>query len=1413
MAQIRFSKAPRPRQAAFGFRWDEAQHPRGVGGKFASKPGAPQPGQPKAGKPPVRAAEAPRPAAMEKPTVRFGREDLRFTAADKAHAPLTVMVKQVAAATNLFEPMALWVLPERDVMRLRAECERNDDEVGLMMVDVHRNMRRSMTPAEVADARATVVAMLKQARARAAEGVVKGVPFDAVRHPRYPKGHPKGGQFRPTGGASASAPITRADFIPPPTLGYLERERPVQLGVNVAEVWGLFASKSYGSPEQVAAIAIREALQNSRDACMKAGGGKITFGLDLTEHSAWFEDTGVGMDADTLQDKFLVIGASGKREEEGAVGGFGVAKAVILSLSDPPQGGHWAIHTRNLALTDEEVAAGEARFRVVPERQGTRLDWSNISADAWWGVTRAKGARRYMQCSDTGKIRMELNENTSEGWEVQPISSLSMVRRKPIAETSFNGGETTVRVYKVNLAQENAARKQRGEDPIAIDEWSNVVIRLDGIAQVFQGSRAPGCYVVDVTTTARPGSNAYPFDPHRTMLKSEVGGSWLRDKLEELVVREKTSAQMPPVDKIAGCDLRARDQTDEHAAAFSRLLRALEGQEQRWGQYAGKYRKTGIVPPLIYQAMTHAEGVSLWKVYGSPVSIEDLSRYDLSGLATYFEGPVPSRGGRPQLTAKQLAGLIITQYYMTAVASRLSGRASAHPIPINAIYRPDVAASFSADRFDVQTIGVNVSLLNEAMADPHALNCLLFHEAVHEYAHLVAPDHDTKFVAVQGEISRGLWNIEQDLWEDTQRLWAAFTGKAVSADAVVGVAASATGRRSRRPATEAAAAQPVLFKGIVKQAGPLALVPDAFMPLVAEAASVLEARALRAMVHSISVLSLVVYETDFPNNFDGRAQAARWAVEIARDLPLTDAAGDPWIAQVYAAVRAVMFGKSPRDPLRKAQVAFDEAKHPRHPAGHPEGGQFRRGPGAAVAARLGMQPVPMQREEKSKQRAKYEQCLRVGQKLPALERHIDRDLNRKDTPREKSAAAVVYLMRHLMMRVGSERYARENETFGASSLRVEHVRVDGDRLEFNFTGKTGVPWQRAVVDPRLATFITGLRANAPGGRLFWYRGPGGEQLPLTERHVQEWMKTHGLRPKDLRTWHANVRMFEELERRATPEGQKRTRKQLRAEITAAFEVVAEEMGHDPGTCRGQYVFPPLWQTWLENGGRLAVEKPFAAGYQPLQKAAEEIEARLGVSPTERRFLAWLQAYGQKAGLRKAGLRTRLWFRKGRQPFFDDVALCTADTEVPAPATWSEQADQTFAELGTCASEWHPAGAVDLQHGLMPNGGEAALSDFSWPEGYRPAPTPFRNTGTEGMRCELCGRHPLKYAYYLQHDGKRLIMLVGSECISKHIAATLPPAQAEAVKQELQANRRRLRRRSRRLTNRAVATQDRDRVRP
>ena len=559
----------------------------------------------------------------------------------------------------------------------------------MMMVDVHRNMRRALSPAEVADAREVVVTLLGQARARqrklgkAVLRLRKGprsFKFDEVAHPRYPKGHPKGGQFRP----KYASTVTLADFRLPETLGYLERDRPVRLGVNVAEVWNLFAAKSYGSPDNVAAIAIREALQNSRDACRKAGGGTIRFGLFSDMRAAWFEDTGIGMDADTLQDKFLVLGASGKQQEAGAVGGFGVAKAVILSLSDPAQGGHWEIHTRNLALTDEEVTAEEARIRLVTERRGTRLEWFDISEDL--------GGRcgRPARAATCGFRSGQYPHGRGDGRPGRdaPISPLRMARRTPIAEKSFHGGETTLRVYQVDLTRENKARARRGENPIiAIDGWSNVCIRLGGIAQIFTGTRAPGFYVVDVETTARPGTDTYPFDPHRTRLKYNLGGIWLRDTLEGLVEQAKTGAEVD-VAPQQSCRLRPRDLTAENAERTQRLLEGLRGERERWARYAGKFRKTGIVPPPYFTTMRLHDQA---QVHEEHIPAERMQRDDLDTIARRFLGPETTRGGRPQLTAKRMAGLLIAEYYGRGGSRLRQGRCG--PLPVKAIFDPKVIAT------------------------------------------------------------------------------------------------------------------------------------------------------------------------------------------------------------------------------------------------------------------------------------------------------------------------------------------------------------------------------------------------------------------------------------------------------------------------------------------------------------------------------------------------------------------------------------------------------------------------------------------------------------------------------------------------------------------------------------------------
>jgi hypothetical protein len=287
----------------------------------------------------------------------------------------------------------------------------------------------------------------------------------------------------------------------------------------------------------------------------------------------------------------------------------------------------------------------------------------------------------------------------------------------------------------------------------------------------------------------------------------------------------------------------------------------------------------------------------------------------------------------------------------------------------------------------------------------------------------------------------------------------------------------------------------------------MAWAPDQFLEVLTEASAVLDERRLRAMIDSVMVLGLVSRGTVFPDNADGHARAAAWAVELARDLPLTDPSGRSWVRRVYEAVAALMFGGGGKMPeLRKAQRAFDfdEVAHPRYPKGHPKGGRFRP------------------------------------------------------------------------------------------------------------TGGGGRP-------------------SAP-------------------------------------------------------------------KASASTEETA----------------PP----------------PQTEG-------------------------------GQVASGRSTGNR------------------------------WSERAGRTFDLLGTRASEWRPVDVGGFQRERGPDGKEVVAPKFDLPRGYQPAASPFKNVGGGELRCELCGHAPIKYAYYLQHDGKRLTLLVGSECVSNYVAAALPPEQAEALKREIRAVKRQL----------------------
>ena len=269
-------------------------------------------------------------------------------------------------------------------------------------------------------------------------------------------------------------------------------------------------------------------------------------------------------------------------------------------------------------------------------------------------------------------------------------------------------------------------------------------------------------------------------------------------------------------------------------------------------------------------------------------------------------------------------------------------------------------------------------------------------------------------------------------------------------------------------------------------------------------------------------------------------------------------------------------------------------------------------------------PVPQARQLKGddskRTKHKFQQCLKLRRALPDLDRQLARDLARADTPRQKTAAAIVVLMRRLNLRVGSERYAQTHQTFGASSLRVEHVRIEGDKIAFNFLGKKAHPWSRSLEDPDLAKFLAHLQEHSPEGRLFWYRKKD-KTISATETTATSYLRNFDVTPKDFRTYMANLRLFEELKKREQPEGASKS--EVKRAVAEAFAVVAEELGHDVGTCRASYVFAPLWESFIEKGGRLTTRNPFSTG--ALKKALENWTA---ITPIEREFWQWLDDYGE-----------------------------------------------------------------------------------------------------------------------------------------------------------------------------------------
>jgi DNA topoisomerase-1 len=210
---------------------------------------------------------------------------------------------------------------------------------------------------------------------------------------------------------------------------------------------------------------------------------------------------------------------------------------------------------------------------------------------------------------------------------------------------------------------------------------------------------------------------------------------------------------------------------------------------------------------------------------------------------------------------------------------------------------------------------------------------------------------------------------------------------------------------------------------------------------------------------------------------------------------------------------------------------------------------------------------------KVRDETKYDRMTVFGYSLPQIRERIERDLTLPGLSRPKVLATVVQLMERTLIRVGNGEYARSNDSYGITTLRDAHVRLNGFAMKFRFRGKSGVAHEIDVRDRRLASIVRRCR-DLPGYELFQYLDDEGEVRDVESNDVNEYLKEitgEAFTSKDFRTWAGTVLAAEAL--RLCPPC--RTKKQLQRTIVSAIDQVASRLGNTRAVCRKCYVHPAV----------------------------------------------------------------------------------------------------------------------------------------------------------------------------------------------------------------------------------------------
>jgi DNA topoisomerase-1 len=219
--------------------------------------------------------------------------------------------------------------------------------------------------------------------------------------------------------------------------------------------------------------------------------------------------------------------------------------------------------------------------------------------------------------------------------------------------------------------------------------------------------------------------------------------------------------------------------------------------------------------------------------------------------------------------------------------------------------------------------------------------------------------------------------------------------------------------------------------------------------------------------------------------------------------------------------------------------------------------------------------------------AKYDKVAEFATRLPALRARTARDLRAPGLSRRKVVAAVVRLLEATLIRVGNEEYARQNRSFGLTTLRTRHASVAGSRLEFRFRGKSARNHVVRICDRRLGRIVKRCQ-ELPGQALFQYVDADGRRRSVGSSDVNAYLRDatqSDFTAKDFRTWAGTVLAASAL-RQLPPAHDQR---QANRCVVRAVESVAERLGNTPAICRRCYVHPAVIESYLDGSLRGALE--------------------------------------------------------------------------------------------------------------------------------------------------------------------------------------------------------------------------------